>query len=132
MVAKADDWRRMGQERYLRGVRLTWKRYQALRADWEHEHCAFCFQKFLDARYSGWARRELEANPDRNDAAGYTTVGDDGQEAGSAWICKQCFADFAEEFGWVVVDTDPEAWPYAVPEPNQRPTASDVTSDPGG
>jgi hypothetical protein len=42
----------MGQEQYLPGVTLTWKRYQALRADWEHEHCVFCFHKFLDPTYS--------------------------------------------------------------------------------
>ncbi|HVL31615.1 MAG TPA: hypothetical protein VM299_05220 [Solirubrobacteraceae bacterium] len=41
------------------------------------------------------------------------------------WICKRCYDDFADELGWIVVDTDPERWPYAAPEPDPRPTAAD-------
>jgi len=126
MTVESDDWRRAGQEKYLLGERLTWKRYQALRGNWEHEHCAFCFQKFLDASYSELARQALIDEPDKNDPAGYTTVGGDGQEpAGKHWICKQCFEDLAQEFSWTVVDSDPEGWPYDTPEPNPRPTSKD-------
>jgi hypothetical protein len=130
MSVAADDWRRAGQEKYLRGARLTWKRYQALRGDWEHEHCAFCWQKFLDAHYSEWARSELADKPQENDASGYTTVGGAGQEpAGEHWICKQCFEDFVEEFAWTTIESDPDAWPYSTPEPNPRPTARDYNPD---
>jgi carboxylate-amine ligase len=40
MGASPHDWRRLGQEDYLRGAKLTWKNYQVLSAEWEHEHCA--------------------------------------------------------------------------------------------
>lgn len=43
-VAK-DDWRRMGQERFLTDLKFAWKRYQAFSGNWEHEHCEFCFKK---------------------------------------------------------------------------------------
>jgi hypothetical protein len=125
-VAK-DDWRRRGQEQYLRNVRLTLKRYQALTAQWEHEHCEFCWHKFLDPQYSDAHRQALEQRPDRNSAEGYTNLGDEGLTPGQWWICSGCFADFAEEFGWVVIETDPNAWPYAPPEPDPRPTVEEYT-----
>lgn len=119
-MISADDWRQMGQERYLRAVRLTWKRYQARRPEWEHEHCEFCFQKFLDAGSSAAARRALQDDPEHNDPAGYTNLPAAGAPSGEWWICRRCFDDFAGEFGWKVVDSDPEAWPYEGPAPHQR------------
>ena len=47
--AQPDDWRRMGQERSLiPGTRFAWKNYQAPRADWDHDHCSMCQDKFMD------------------------------------------------------------------------------------
>jgi hypothetical protein len=86
MPAQPDDWRRMGQEGRLRGAHLTWKRYQALRVDWEHKHCAFCARKFVDAHYSDWSAEQLRDHPDENLAAGYTTTEQDGHQAGDVWI----------------------------------------------
>ncbi len=127
MGVARDDWRRRGQEDYLRSVRLTLKRYQALSAHWEHEHCQFCWHTFLDPDYSERHRQTLEQKPDEHSAEGYTDVGDEGQTPGKWWICSRCFEDFGPEFGWVVVKTDPNAWPYARPEPDPRPTAADST-----
>ena len=124
MPAPPDDWRRRGQENYLRDARLTWKHYQALSADWEHEHCEFCFQKFLDPNYSPVHADTLRQHPDQQVAAGYTNLEDDARAPGRWWICEQCFADFRDEFGWVIVDSDPDAWPYPGPEPEHRPTAA--------
>jgi hypothetical protein len=124
MPVAADDWRRAGQEKYLSAARLIWSATR--RADAEHEHCAFCWQQFLDVQYSEAARRLLADEPEKNDAYGYTTVGSDGQEpAGEHWICKRCFEDFAQEFAWTTLDGDPEAWPYDIAEPNPRPTERD-------
>lgn len=131
MGAARDDWRRRGQEDYLRGAQLTWRRYQALGAQWEHEHCDFCWRKFLDAEYSDDHRRALEERPDEIDAAGYITIAADGQPAGKWWICRSCYGDFADEFGWVVVESDAEAWPYSVPEPHLRPGAADYAPPDG-
>ena len=125
--AAQDDWRRRGQEQYLRNARLTLKRYQVLTAQWEHEHCEFCWHKFLDAEYSETHRKALEDDPGSNSAEGYTNLGDDERPPGKWWICSRCFADFESEFGWEVVETDPNAWPYSPPEPSPRPTAADYT-----
>jgi hypothetical protein len=126
MVSAApDDWRRMGQEDYLHDAELTWKNYQALSAEWEHEHCVFCFRKFLDPNYSPMHEEALRSHPEKRDAAGYTTSASEDRPPGKWWICKRCFADFNEEFGWSVIETDPDAWPYSGPEPKPRPTAAD-------
>ena len=131
MSPSDDDWRRQGQERYLHGARLTLKRYQALSAQWEHEHCEFCWHKFLDTQYSEIHRRAVEERPDLNSAEGYTNLGAQDRPAGKWWICRQCFEDFATEFEWSVVKTDPNAWPYEGAEPRQRPTAADYTPPDG-
>lgn len=45
-MVKADDWRRMGQEDYLKNCRLAYVAvYSPSSATWEHEHCVFCFEK---------------------------------------------------------------------------------------
>src|SRR5690349_10581443 len=125
MTPASDDWRRMGQEGYLFGAALTWKLYQARSAEWEHEECEFCFQQFIDAHYSPQAAEALRNEPENQSHAGYTNVDAPDRPAGEWWICQECFGDFAEEFGWIVEDSDPDAWPYHGPEPEHRPTAAD-------
>jgi hypothetical protein len=78
-----EDWRRQGQERYLKGKRLRYCRYTPPSERWDHDHCAFCFTKI--SVFPG----------DINE--GYCT------EDGYHWICKDCFEDFNKEFEWVVV-----------------------------
>ena len=74
-----NDWRRMGQEKYLMGVELFYVcQYHAPRPNWEHEHCEFCFEKI--AEYEGCQH------------SGYCTIDR------CHWICEQCFRDFQEEF----------------------------------
>ena len=75
-----DDWRRQGQERYLRGVRLVDRAYHPFRPDWEHDHCEFCGAKF-----------SLEEGDLHR---GFST------SDGYHWVCPSCFQDFREEFGW--------------------------------
>ena len=78
-MTSSDDWRRQGQEKYLKGKVLTWKKYSGHR---EHDHCEFCSAKFM----------EIEGPDTLNE--GYAT--DDNYR----WICKKCFDDFCEEFEW--------------------------------
>lgn len=83
-----EDWRLQGQERYLSGVTLTYRRYRRYPKDpdWDHDHCSFCWAKFM-----------VEDYPDvLHD--GYCTLDD------YHWICTNCFADFHERFGWTVVE----------------------------
>ena len=75
-----DDWRRRGQERYLRGAKLVVRAYRPYSPGWEHDHCVFCWTKF------SCRGDDLKQ--------GYST------EDGCHWICAQCFGDFREEFGW--------------------------------
>lgn len=77
-----DDWRRQGQEAYLKGVRLQHQPYTKYREDWDHDHCEFCSAKFSDAE------GDLHI--------GYATADH------YRWVCVPCFEDFKDEFGWVV------------------------------
>jgi len=77
-----DDWRRQGQERFLKGRRLTLQRYRPYRDGWEHDHCEFCGAKF--------------SLVDETLHQGYVT--DDGYH----WICESCFSDFQIEMEWRV------------------------------
>ena len=41
-----NDWRRQGQEKYLKGAKLQLKDYCPHRPEWDHDHCEFCETKF--------------------------------------------------------------------------------------
>jgi len=84
-VSGSADWRLGGQERYLTGVTLRWQEYHAPSANWDHDHCAFCWAKFMDSPEPN-VQRTGYATPDHKH-----------------WICPQCFADFRDRFAWVVV-----------------------------
>jgi hypothetical protein len=124
--AAPDDWRRTGQEDTLKGVRLERRPYappsqEGLRAwrspskeivaesfgspppgladdweeieprhGWDHDHCAFCWAKFMPA--------EAKPKDPQTLTDGYVS------EAGE-WICDRCFADFRDEFEWIVEGT---------------------------
>ena len=84
MAAADDDWRLQGQERYLKGVVLHARRYTAWSESWEHDHCQFCWAKFMDRDLPNALR------------IGYSTTDR------YRWICARCFEDFAERFEWTV------------------------------
>jgi hypothetical protein len=77
-----DDWRRQGQENYLKGVTLFFNNYQPYRTGWDHNHCEFCGIKF-----------SLEKDGLK---FGYTT------KDKYYWICRDCCKDFKDEFLWKV------------------------------
>jgi len=79
MVEK-NDWRLMGQEKYLKGKPLLHKHWEQLDPTWDHDHCEFCGKK-------------LEKPTD----IGYCTTDQ------RYWICEECFHDFKEMFQWNVV-----------------------------
>ncbi|MBL8798890.1 MAG: hypothetical protein JNM56_33710 [Planctomycetia bacterium] len=79
---QGDDWRLTGQERFLQGALLHKLRWTSPRPDWDHDHCAFCWQKFTE-----------DTSPEAL-AIGYTTA--DRKH----WICEGCFADFKDQFAW--------------------------------
>lgn len=71
-----DDWRLTNQKEYLFRKELRRASFCATpRTD--HEHCVFCWDKFLD--------------------------GDEGYCANNYhWICKSCYTDFKDMFEWTV------------------------------
>jgi hypothetical protein len=81
-----DDWRLQGQERYLSNATLFWRSWQQSRPNWDHDHCSFCWAKFLDRDDAPDVLRE-----------GYTT--DDAYR----WICASCAADFAARFKFTLI-----------------------------
>jgi len=82
------DLRLRGQENYLAGVTLVRRPYRryAAKPKWDHDHCAFCWAKFM-----------VEDHPDVLHE-GYATLDD------YHWICERCFKDFRELFRWTVVE----------------------------
>jgi len=77
----AGDWRNQGQEKYLKGKVVSFKKYLPLDLRWNHDHCEFCGNKF--------SLKEGDLNE------GYTTGN------GYLWICCTCYHDFKSEFEWI-------------------------------
>jgi hypothetical protein len=74
------DWRLQNQDRYLKGVTLSKSAYRPRDANWDHDHCEFCWAKFSassDDLHEGWITTD------------------------NRWICERCFLDFHQEFEWV-------------------------------
>jgi len=46
-MREPNDWRLMNQERYLKGVTLSWRAYVPANPTNDHDHCEFCQAKFL-------------------------------------------------------------------------------------
>ncbi|MGD9571265.1 MAG: hypothetical protein AB7V62_05225 [Thermoleophilia bacterium] len=99
MGEEPDDWRLTNQEQHLLGVEPAWREYRARSPQWEHDHCSFCWAKFMDPTFSEVHRRAIEADPEIL-TAGYATTDDHPQGAEYHWVCETCFADFAPRFGW--------------------------------
>ncbi len=77
-----DDWRLMGQERYLSNVELKKMSPKEIhsKSDLWHEHCRFCTEKITN----------------KYDKNAYTTLDEYN------WICEECFNDFKYKFKWIV------------------------------
>src|SRR5262245_40021772 len=51
------DWRlSWGKEGRLRGAVFAWEEYSAPSEAWDHDHCAFCWQKFMEEDHPGVER----------------------------------------------------------------------------
>lgn len=69
----------MGQEKWLQGAILVWKPYPKWSLEWDHDHCAFCSEKFMngddvaDALREGTPPRET-ARSDEPTTAGFVLI----------------------------------------------------------
>ena len=92
-----DDWRLMGQEKYLQGVtvkKVQPKKYVVGKnSHLFHTHCEFCMETI-----TGDSSEECFATLDNRH-----------------WICKDCFQDFSNQFNWNVVEGD-GVWDYRLRE----------------
>ena len=52
-MEREHDWRLTGQERFLKGKTFVKKRYTAPSPNWDHDHCAFCWTKFMENEVPG-------------------------------------------------------------------------------
>lgn len=86
MAGDDKDWRLTGQESYLSGRRLLWRKWWSYTEAWDHDHCAFC-----------WAEFASDVSEHTPYDAGWVTADDD-----YTWICPVCFEDFKDRFGWTV------------------------------
>ena len=78
-----DDWRFMGQDKYLMGSTLQFIPYVRWSETWDHDHCDFCNETFSE--YGSDLHK------------GYCTLDKKN------WICEKCFNDFKEMFQWKVI-----------------------------
>jgi len=92
-----DDWRLTGNLDFLLGATLVFKKYWNRRPDDDHDHCEFCWAKFMVVPYAddqgilteGFAVQDRSPFPDfPNDYW---------------WVCQACAHDFAMPFGWTLV-----------------------------
>jgi hypothetical protein len=118
-MADEEDWRLRGQEDYLQSATLIRKQYKAWSDEWEHDHCEFCWAKFMDPNFSPEHKRFIAEDPDvltegyavhdrRPDPSSGALLGrvsPDGpieqketsaQRDGYWWVCPNCVADFSE------------------------------------
>jgi phage terminase large subunit-like protein len=84
MVREPNDWRLNNQEKYLKKAVLSWKIYTKYREGWDHDHCEFCWAKFME-----------QPGPEIL-TEGFVTPDN------YRWICKNCFEDFKDMFQWQI------------------------------
>ncbi len=82
-MLEKNDWRLVNQQEYLMNAELRKSLYKPLNDNWEHDHCAFCWDKFS------------EISGDLN--IGYCT------KDKKHWICEECFNDFKEMFNFKIL-----------------------------
>jgi hypothetical protein len=93
MAREPDYWGQDGQDEiFPPGTELELRAYRAPSAEWDHDHCIFCWARFIEA--SGPQAEEIGRDPDSLQV-GYTA----GPEGGE-WVCPSCFDEFADRFAW--------------------------------
>lgn len=79
------------EHEHLVGITLRRMPYFRWSESWDHDHCELCWAKFMVASDAGDPEVEHE---------GYANEGVEGIRDHYWWICVDCFAERAGEFGW--------------------------------
>ena len=85
-MLEQNDWRLTSQEKYLMNAQLRKQPYVAPSPQWDHDHCEFCWAKFMEGEHGDVLHE------------GYCTKDE------KCWICEQCYQDFKEMFRFAVID----------------------------
>ena len=104
-MTETPDWRLRRQDEMLSGVELRLETYGRYSETWDHDHCDFCFGKFLPPGQIDEHRRLASDDDHELFTEGYTTTESYESGANCVWICTGCFSDFDELISWVVVCT---------------------------
>jgi hypothetical protein len=48
-MREPNDCRFVKQDRYLKGATVKWADYKAPSPEWDHDHCQFCWSKFMES-----------------------------------------------------------------------------------
>jgi len=90
-----NDWRlTQGADVFLRDAELQWKTYRKWSDQWDHDHCVFCWAKFVEPSAYAWYLENRSAANVYTE--GYTTTQAHESGAGYYWVCQPCFDDFRE------------------------------------
>lgn len=81
-----DDWRIMGQEGYLMGKSLQYRKFRKELCHEDYDQCDFCWECF-----------------DRDNS---TPMHAYFVPEERLWICERCYKDFREHFQWTVEEID--------------------------
>lgn len=81
-MLEKNDWRLLNQKEYLMNAKLKKAEYTKPSEKWDHDHCAFCWDKFSENK------EDL--------TQGYCTTDQ------KYWICEECFNDFKEMFDFTI------------------------------
>src|SRR4051812_23605234 len=84
------DWRLKWGGVFLPDAVFRWEEYIAPSAWWDHDHCAMCWQTFMEVDHPDIQRFGYVTNKNRQEW----------------WVCRNCFEDFREESGWQVEPPD--------------------------
>jgi hypothetical protein len=93
----AEDWRLEQLKRHplLRGKRFQRKPYRQRSAEWDHDHCAGCWAKFMaTGKGSGDGAEPILYE-------GFATCSDYPLGAEYEWVCPECFDLFKDDMGWI-------------------------------
>jgi hypothetical protein len=87
------DWRLPfgDEDQYYSGLSLCRRRFRG-KYPGDHEHCEFCWAKFLDEGDS--------PHPEDTHVIVHEGCANEGNDI---WICDSCFSDFHERFSWKVL-----------------------------
>lgn len=79
-MVDANNWRLMNQELYLKDREVFHINYNQ-KENHDHDHCAFCAEKFMSEKEIGYCTQDYYY-----------------------WICENCFEDFKDMFNWKVIN----------------------------